>query len=72
MMKIMLFRYQSVGCARLSGSGLATSAVEPTTVVVNELWSGDRFSVNVGRPQARWSDDLHRTAGRNWMLIAED
>jgi hypothetical protein len=29
-----------------------------------------RFSV--GRPQARWSDDLCRTAGRSWMRVAED
>jgi hypothetical protein len=26
---------------------------------------------SVGRPQARWSDDLHRTAGRSWMRVAE-
>jgi hypothetical protein len=26
----------------------------------------------VGRPQARWSDDLCRTAGRSWMRVAED
>jgi hypothetical protein len=25
-----------------------------------------------GRPQARWSDDLRRTAGRTWMRVAED
>jgi hypothetical protein len=23
------------------------------------------------RPQARWSDDLRRTAGRSWMRVAE-
>lgn len=27
---------------------------------------------SVGRPQARWSDDLRRTAGRNWMREAEN
>jgi hypothetical protein len=26
---------------------------------------------SVGRPQARWSDDLRRTAGRSWMRVAE-
>jgi hypothetical protein len=27
---------------------------------------------SVGRPQARWSDGLRRTAGRSWMRVAED
>jgi hypothetical protein len=27
---------------------------------------------SVGRPQARWSDDLRKTAGRSWMRLAED
>jgi hypothetical protein len=27
---------------------------------------------SVGRPQARWSDDLRRTACRSWMRVAED
>jgi hypothetical protein len=27
---------------------------------------------SVGRPQARWSDNLRRTAGRSWMRVAED
>jgi hypothetical protein len=27
---------------------------------------------SVGRPQARWSDDLRRTAGRSWMQVAEN
>jgi hypothetical protein len=27
---------------------------------------------SVGRPQARWSDDLRKTAGRRWMRVAED
>jgi hypothetical protein len=26
----------------------------------------------VGRTQARWSDDLRRTAGRSWTRVAED
>jgi hypothetical protein len=56
----------------LSAGGLAISAVEPTTARVNKFWSGDRISVNVGRPQARWSVDLRRTAGRSWMRVVED
>jgi hypothetical protein len=27
---------------------------------------------SVRRPQARWSDDLHSTAGRSWMRVAAD
>jgi hypothetical protein len=27
---------------------------------------------SVGRPQARWSHDLRRTAGISWMRVAED
>jgi hypothetical protein len=27
---------------------------------------------SVGRPQARWNDDLRRTAGGSWMLVVED
>jgi hypothetical protein len=27
---------------------------------------------SVGRPQARSSDDLHRTTSRSWMRVAED
>jgi hypothetical protein len=27
---------------------------------------------SVGCPQARWSDNLRRTAGRSWMRVAED
>jgi hypothetical protein len=27
---------------------------------------------SVGRPQARWSDDLRRTASRCWMRVADD
>jgi hypothetical protein len=26
----------------------------------------------VGRPQAKWTDDLHRTASRSWMIVAEE
>ena len=26
----------------------------------------------VGRPQARWSDDLRSMAGNNWMKVAQD
>jgi hypothetical protein len=26
---------------------------------------------SVGRPQARWSEDLRRTVGRSWMRVAE-
>jgi hypothetical protein len=26
---------------------------------------------SVGRPQARWSDDLRKTAGGSWMRVAE-
>jgi hypothetical protein len=27
---------------------------------------------SVGRPQARWSYDLRKTAGRSWIRVAED
>jgi hypothetical protein len=27
---------------------------------------------SVGSPQARWSDDLRMTTGRNWMRVAVD
>jgi hypothetical protein len=27
---------------------------------------------SLGLLQARWSDDLRRTAGRSWMRVAED
>jgi hypothetical protein len=26
---------------------------------------------SVGRPQARWSDDLRRTAGKSWMRVED-
>jgi hypothetical protein len=35
-------------------------------------WRSHLGKRSVGRPQARWSDDLRRTAGRSWMLVAED
>jgi hypothetical protein len=35
-------------------------------------WSPSLGKRSVGRPQARWSDDLRRTAGRSWMRVAED
>jgi hypothetical protein len=31
-----------------------------------------RLGKRVGCPQARWSDELRRTAGRSWMRVAED
>jgi hypothetical protein len=34
--------------------------------------SNSRSKRSVGRPQARWSDDLRRTAGRSWRRVAED
>jgi hypothetical protein len=27
---------------------------------------------SVGRPQARWSDDLRSTAGGSWLRVVED
>jgi hypothetical protein len=53
------------------------SAVDPTTVGVNEFWSGLVYpnglgKRSVGRPQARWSGDLRRTAGKSWMQVAEN
>jgi hypothetical protein len=35
-------------------------------------WRPRLDKCSVGRPQARWSDDLRRTAGRSWMRVAED
>jgi hypothetical protein len=35
-------------------------------------WRSRLGKRSVGRPQARWSDDLRRTAGRSWMRVAED
>jgi hypothetical protein len=31
-----------------------------------------RLKRSVRRPQAGWSDDLRRTAGRSWMRVVED
>jgi hypothetical protein len=38
----------------------------------DDRWKPPLGKRNVGRPQARWSDYLRRTAGRSWMRIAED
>jgi hypothetical protein len=35
-------------------------------------WRPRLGKLSVGRTQARWSDDLRRTAGRSWMRVAED
>jgi hypothetical protein len=35
-------------------------------------WRSRLGKRSVGRLQARWSDDLRRTAGRSWMRVAED
>jgi hypothetical protein len=35
-------------------------------------WRPHLGTCSVGRPQAKWSDDLRRTAGRTWMRVAED
>jgi hypothetical protein len=35
-------------------------------------WRPHLSKRGVGRPQARWTDDLRRTAGRSWMRLAED
>jgi hypothetical protein len=34
-------------------------------------WRPPQGKRSVGRSQARWSDDLRRTAGRSWMRVAE-
>jgi hypothetical protein len=31
-----------------------------------------RLGKRNGRPQAKWTDDLRRTAGKSWMRAAED
>jgi hypothetical protein len=36
------------------------------------VWRPRLGKRSVERPQARWSDDLRRTAGRSWMRVAED
>jgi hypothetical protein len=35
-------------------------------------WRPRLNKCSVGRPQARWSDDLRRTDSRSWMLVAGD
>jgi hypothetical protein len=35
-------------------------------------WRPSLGEHTVGRPQARWSDDLSRTSGMSWMRLAED
>jgi hypothetical protein len=35
-------------------------------------WTPRLGKRSVGRPQARRSDDLRRSAGRSWMRVAED
>jgi hypothetical protein len=35
-------------------------------------WTPRLGKRRVGRPQARWSDDMRRAAGRSWMRVAED
>jgi hypothetical protein len=35
-------------------------------------WRPRLGKCSAGRPQARWSDDLRRTAGRSWMRVAKD
>jgi hypothetical protein len=60
------------GMCSVKSSCSCIKILRQTTAGVNELWSGDCVSVNVGRPQARWSDDLRKTADRSWMRVAED
>jgi hypothetical protein len=38
------------------------------TVAITLVLFGGKYQC----PQARWSDDLRRTAGRSWMRVAED
>jgi hypothetical protein len=35
-------------------------------------WTPGLSKRNEERPQARWSDDLRRTASGSWMRVAED
>jgi hypothetical protein len=35
-------------------------------------WRPRLGKCSVGRPQARWSDDLRRTADKSWMRVAAD
>jgi hypothetical protein len=52
---------------------MAILAVELTTAgVKSSEWRSRLFKRSVGGPQAKWSDDLRRTAGGSWMRVAED
>ncbi|KAI8425360.1 hypothetical protein MSG28_007121 [Choristoneura fumiferana] len=44
----------------------------PTTLYVFFFWIHLTVLSKSGRPQTRWSDDLRRLAGKNWMRLAED
>ncbi|KAG6445233.1 hypothetical protein O3G_MSEX003831 [Manduca sexta] len=35
-------------------------------------WRPGLGKCSIGRPPARWSDDLRKVAGKNWMPQAED
>ncbi|CAH2234387.1 jg21191 [Pararge aegeria aegeria] len=35
-------------------------------------WPGPAGHRKVGRPYARWSDDIAKVAGINWMQVAKD
>jgi hypothetical protein len=35
-------------------------------------WRPRLVKRSVGRPQARWNEDLRRTAGRSWLRVAEN
>lgn len=35
-------------------------------------WRPRETKRSIGRPQARWRDDIQRRAGKNWMLAAQD
>lgn len=35
-------------------------------------WRPRESKRNIGRPQARWRDDIQKIAGRNWILAAQD
>jgi hypothetical protein len=46
--------------------GIGSHALHPQRIILYV------YLFSVGRPQARWSDDLRRMTGRSWMLVAED
>jgi hypothetical protein len=64
-------RTKATDLARWS-SGLAISAVEPTTAKRVLEWRPRLGKHSVGRPQAWWSDDLRKRTGRSCMRVAED